>query len=301
MENPLISIIIPAKNAQPAIKKCLDALLSLDYPAYEVIVINDGSGDETGELLAGCRNIKVLTTSGIGPAAARNLALKEAKGDFIAFTDADCLVDKKWLQELLRGFMDQKVAGAGGIQKAAADETRFGRNVQRFLEAFGFISGYMQTSRQMRRTKHNPSCNVMYRKSVLLETGGFLEGLWPGEDVELDYRIRKKGYRLIFNPAAAVYHYRVKNLRDFSRMMFNYGCWSAGYLLKRYGIIRVVDAIPILLAVSLTLVLYNCAFGLLFLATLLFLVRFRLAVLGIFFTALFFWNLGFFRGLTKKE
>src|ERR1035437_10087004 len=101
---PLVSIIIPAKNASSHINACLDSLKKLEYPDYEVLIINDGSSYPTKDILASFSGIRVIETAGIGPSAARNLGLKEAKGEYIAFTDADCIVHPQWLKELLKGF-----------------------------------------------------------------------------------------------------------------------------------------------------------------------------------------------------
>ena len=231
MNNNFVSVIIPAKNSQVTIKKCLDSLLNSGCTAYELIVINDGSTDETEKILSGYNNIKVLKTEGVGPSKARNIGIAQARGEFIAFTDADCIAGNNWLEELLKGFLDDKVAGVGGSQKSPEDDTEFGKRVQEFFSIFGFASEYVKAGAGIRQTNHNPSCNSIYRKAVLIEAGGFMESLWPGEDVELDYRIKKKGYRFIFNPAAVVFHYRSADINKFSAMMFRYGK-SQGFLVR---------------------------------------------------------------------
>jgi len=307
MNTPLVSIIIPARNAQSTMRKCLDSVFNLNYPNYEIIVINDGSTDNTAKILSGYNNIKVLITAGEGPSKARNTALKEARGEFIAFTDSDCIVDAEWLTELLKGFTDEKVGGVGGIQKVPEDDSAFGKAVQEFLSLFGFISDYMKSDLKMRQTNHNPTCNVMYRKALLLELGGFLVNLWPGEDVEIDYRIRKRGYRLMFNPKAVVFHYRVDNFSDYSRMMFRYGC-AQGQLVRKYGFFRRIHFLPVFIFIFGIFLGYNIFLGLLI--SLLFLIwlfgialtksRNPILLLRLFFITVFMWNIGFLKGLAKK-
>lgn len=308
MNEPFVSIIIPARNAQSTIKKCLDSIFELNYNHYEVIVINDGSSDSTGKTLAEYPNIKVLTASGVGPSKARNLALEQTTGEFIAFTDADCIVENNWLTELLKGFGDGKIVGVGGTQKSPADDSWFGKRVQDFLCAFGFISDYIKSGPAVKPANHNPSCNVMYRKSVLLELEGFLENLWPGEDVEIDYRIKKKGYALAFNPQARVSHYRPATAGAFNRMMFRYGK-AQGWLVKRYGIFRVIHLVPILFLILLCLFPFNrflvfllIFLGVIFLAIKLFLnSKDPFFVFWLFICAALNWNIGFFSGLFKKK
>jgi len=303
MNKPLISIIIPAKNAHATLKKCLDSIFHLHYDSSQVIIVNDGSDDDTAAILKNYPDITVIATDGKGPSYSRNLALKEAKGEFVAFTDADCIVDSEWINELLKGFEEETVAGAGGAQKGPADDTPFGMLVQEFLLTFGFVSDYMHHGIHMRPTRHNPTCNTMYRRSVLLEMNGFLDGLWPGEDVELDYRIIKKGYCLMFNPAAIVFHYRPGSFARYRRMMFRYGV-AQGFLVRRYGFFRLVHLVPEALLLLMALFIFNAQIGLLvfsivFIALLLkvFLQsKHPLSALKLLAVTLFSWNLGFVYG-----
>lgn len=304
MSGLLVSIIIPAKNAQATIKKCVDSILRQSYKNYELIVVNDGSTDKTAQILRDYPQARVLTALGTGPSKARNMGIAQAKGEFTAFTDADCVVDGDWIVELLKGFTNEKVAGVGGSQRSPEDEFWFGKKVQDFLSIFGFISGYIQSAPKMRLTNHNPSCNVMYRKSILVETGGFLAGLWPGEDVELDYRIKRKGCLLMFNPQAVVYHYRLSNLKEFSRMMFRYG-QAQGFLVRRYGFFRAIHFVPVFILLLTLLFLWNVIFGLsvFILITAVIFVRLLMKtnnpflMLRFLFETIFAWNSGFLSGL----
>lgn len=306
MTGPLVSIIIPAKNAQATIKKCIDSIVRQSYKNYELIVVNDGSTDKTAQILADYPQARVLTTPGTGPSKARNTGIAQAKGEFVAFTDADCVVDYHWIEELLRGFINEQISGTGGSQRSPEDDSWFGKKVQDFLSIFGFISGYMKSGPKMRLTNHNPSCNVMYRKSILVESGGFLAGLWPGEDVELDYRIKKKGYLLMFNPQAVVYHYRPNSLGKFCVMMYKYG-WAQGFLVRKYGIFRMIQVLPILALISFILLLSfysQCKFFIIFLLILSFsgsIIRFSLNPILLFLGICGFilWHSGYIRGLIK--
>jgi len=246
MPNAFVTIVIPAKNAQSSMNKCLDSVLKLDYSPYEVIVINDGSTDNTAGILDAYPGIKVINTSGVGPAKARNTAVKQARGEFIAFTDADCYADKDWLTELIAGFTAADIASVGGCQRPAVDEGLFGKQVFRFMLKSGLLTDYGRScSGNTARVSHNPSCNSMYRKEIFLQAGGFLEGLWPGEDVELDRRLSGKGFLMVFNPRAVVYHYRVRDRRAFLRMMDRYG-WAQAILVKKHGFFRRIQLAPLI-------------------------------------------------------
>ena len=263
INSPLVSIIIAAKNSEKTIEKSVQSVLNLQYKNFELILANDGSSDSTGMLMnkyAVNKNVIVITTEGAGPSEARNAAVRKAAGDYIAFTDGDCIVDRFWIDELLKGFEMQMIASSGiaavgGDQKSPEDDTQFGKLVQGFMKSVGFVTGYVKSSAGSKDNKpkiypvsHNPTCNVMYRKEIFNQHAGFLKGLWPGEDVEFDYRIKRSGYAIMYNPDAVVYHYRVNNIKKFVRMMVNYGKVQA-VLVKMYGLFRKIHYVPVLLAV----------------------------------------------------
>lgn len=249
---PKVSIVIPVKNCKSTIDKCVDSLLGIQYPDYEILFIDDASTDSTEDIIKermakdGAGRISLLTGQD-GPSVARNQGIAEAKGEYIAFTDGDCVVDREWLKELVKA-CGEGVAGAGGIQLSPPDDTAFGRSVHDFMAKIGFITGYMQghAGCEARTVEHNPTCNALYRKDVLQKAGGFLESLWPGEDVELDYRLTKDGNRLTFTPHAVVYHYRPATLGRFRRMMFNYGKAQA-FLVSKYGVFRKIQIVPFII------------------------------------------------------
>jgi cellulose synthase/poly-beta-1,6-N-acetylglucosamine synthase-like glycosyltransferase len=251
MSEPFISVIVPAYNSEKTIRRCIESLLNVDYPGYEIIIVDDGSIDRTKQILFEYEHkIQVIEGEHIGPSRCRNIALEKAKGDFIAFTDSDCIVERNWLSELLKGFTSDKVAGSGGIQLSPSDETNFGKRVQEFFELTGFLGGYIKSigSEALKEVPHNPSCNAMYRKDALIDIGGFDEKLWPCEDVDLDYRLTKKGHIFVFNPKAIVYHYRPQSLKALLKMMLRYGKVQ-GILTRRYGIFRKIQIIAIFLTI----------------------------------------------------
>jgi len=252
--HPAISVVIPVHNARKTIEKCLKSLSELNYPAYEVIVVDDGSTDDTADLCAAHEWVRLIRLDKGGPGRARNAGIEVAKGDLIAVTDGDCVVDREWLKELAEGFTAEDVAGVGGDQRSPDDETGTGRLIQDFLKTIGFMTEYIKTGSVAHETNHNASCNVAYRKTVLNEVGGFDETLWPGEDVELDLRIKKRGYRLLYNPRAVVGHYRPDTYREFARMMRRYGACHRE-LVTRYGPFRKLHFEPLVLILAVAVAL----------------------------------------------
>ncbi|HBU68876.1 MAG TPA: hypothetical protein DEE98_00655 [Elusimicrobia bacterium] len=318
--NPLVSVIIPAYNSEATVAKCLDSVLSQDYKNIELIVVDDGSTDSTPAILSSYEQrpgVKVIKVINGGPSKARNLGIQYSKGEFLAFTDADCIVKADWITRLLECFNSDAVAGAGGDQLSPPDETGFGKTVNDFMRAIGFISDYIKDKAggPAKVVSHNPTCNVMYRREIISKLGAFLEELWPGEDVELDYRIIKAGHRLLYTPGAVVYHYRPKTLALFSKMMNRYG-YAQAFLVKKYGFWRVLHFVPVILpllvvydasiwAYDLPLFVLTNAIG----AALIYLyfsVKSGSAVKGsryfvLYFVTLFSWLKGFYFEILRKK
>ena len=259
MSSHIVSVIVPVYNAQKTIEKCVESLCTLQYDNLEIIIIDDGSTDKTRQFLAQHRErINLIEAEHIGPSKCRNLAAKKARGAFLAFTDSDCIVDKEWIDELLKGFDNEDVVAVGGSQHSPADETIFGKKVQLFFESTGFLGGYIKKNNVSKiiEVEHNPSCNVMYKKNIFLKIGGFDEGLWPSEDVDLDYRLKRKGHCFKYNSLAKVYHYRPQTLKSLCSMMYRYGTMQ-GILTKRYGMFRPIQFVPIVFIIFVTLIIFR--------------------------------------------
>ena len=138
----------------------------------------------------------------------------------------------------------------------------FAKSVQQYFESIGFMTGYIQKGKDPApvETPHNPSCNVLYRRSAFEEVGGFDEKLWPGEDCDLDRRVTLAGHRHLFQSRAVVYHHRPSSFAAFGRMMGAYGRVQM-LLVRRYGPHRKLHFVP--LAVALALLALAAGFWLL--------------------------------------
>ena len=312
---PLITIIVPVRNEEKTIEKCLQSLKSLDYPNYEIIVVNDGSTDGTEKILKKFDTIVVLNTEGVGPSMARNLAIENAKGEYLAFTDGDCLIDKDWLNQLLAYFKDTNIMGVGGNQLCPEDETPFGKDVHDFLNLIAFSTDYLKSGKEVMNIRHNPTCNMMYRRAAFQQMGGIQKDLWPCEDLEFDCRLTRSGYTLIYNPRAVVYHYRPKNLKKFGQMHFRYGRAHVK-LVRRYGFMEKIHYIPpiilSLLILESFLLLYNPIIAIAVLCCLMILPLFYFLLklksllkafkyYGMLLVTIISWTMGFIRGLADKN
>ncbi|NJL29317.1 MAG: glycosyltransferase, partial [Thermoanaerobaculia bacterium] len=243
---PLVSVVIAAYNAETTLARCIDSILDQTYAPLELIVVDDGSTDGTAEVLARhphSGSFEVVRLANGGPSRARNQGVEHASGQILAFFDSDCHLDARCIEELVLGLDAAEVASVGGSQSPPADQGELGNAVQRYFEAVGFMTGYVQGegTGAIVTTAHNPSCNVLYRREVFEQLGGFDEGLWPGEDVDLDYRATRAGWRHRFNPRAVIYHYRPASPASLRRMFFSYGR-AQMLLVRRYGPFRKLHA-----------------------------------------------------------
>ena len=225
MANKEVFIIIPTKNEGDVLKNCLNSIQNVDYPKDKigVIIVDGHSQDNTVEIAKkyGCK----VVYEDVGTISyARDLGVKCAKGEFIAFTDADCVVDRNWIKNLIKYFDDEKIVSVGGPNITPEDDTEFAKCVGAVLS---FLSKpgarYGLDANATIEIFHNPTCNVMYRKKILEEIGGFNHDLVTCDDEELDYRIREKKYKILYTPDAKVYHYRRPTWRRFAKMAYNYG------------------------------------------------------------------------------
>ena len=218
----MVSIIIPAYNAEKTIGQCLKALLEQSYPAdsYEVIVVDDGSTDKTGEIAQGYK-VRYIRQENQGPAVARNKGTQEAKGEIILFTDSDCVPDVHWAGEMAKSFKDPEIAAVKGAYKT---------NQKSLVARFAQI----EFEERYEMLKKADSIDMIdtysagFRRDIFLKTGGF-DASFPSannEDTELSYRMSKLGLKMVFNPGAIVYHLNhPDSIMKYARLKFWRGYW----------------------------------------------------------------------------
>ncbi|HNV72793.1 MAG TPA: glycosyltransferase [Candidatus Ozemobacteraceae bacterium] len=245
---PFVSIVVVGRNVERTLAECLDSISQLNYPTFEILYIDDGSEDRSIAIARRFSSVQQLASQGRGPSAARNLGIRQAHGDFVAFTDADCTVDRNWLKELVEQLSSHpEVAGVGGRQQPSLRACDFELELYAFMESVSSLIDYVRSPAPDAAipVAHNPSCNVLYRRDALMHIGGFREHLWPGEDVDLDYRFTRNGQSLLYHAKAIVFHDKPKNLSDWIAMMNRYG-WAQGVLCRIHGVFRRLHFVALL-------------------------------------------------------
>lgn len=215
---PRVSVLICARNAAETLDECLRSVAALDYPDFEVILVNDGSTDATGEIARGYTDVTVMDTSHGGLSAARNAALHRATGAIVAYTDADVCVDPAWLIYLVQPFLRSDVVGAGGPNVVPEDDPWMAQCVARSPGAPTHVL------LDDRAAEHVPGCNMAYRRDALLAIGGFDPTYHAaGDDVDVCWRLQARGQQIGFAPSALVWHRHRRTIRGYWRQQVGYG------------------------------------------------------------------------------
>ena len=212
---PGVSIIVPTFNSELTIDECLRSILELDYPKQllEVIVIDGGSTDATTER-AKAYPVKLISSQ-LNPPAAYNLVLKTAEKEIIGLIDSDAKVEKGWLRKLVKHLNDPKVAGASGTVETWNKDKLVPRAI-----------GYELSSRYRRlpnTVERVATMNLLLKKKVTMEIGGFDEALPTQYDTDIGARLAQAGYRIAFDSEAICYHFHRSTLRTFFKQQYKYG------------------------------------------------------------------------------
>lgn len=229
-----ISIVIPAYNAVRTIGAALDACRAVDWPDKEIIVVDDGSTDDTAGVVARFPEVMLVRRPNGGPAAARNSGWRAARGDVVFFTDSDCLPHGDVLQKIAPHFNRPETAGAGGTYGIANGHSLLARLIHMEI---------MWRHRNMGGdVDFLGSFNCAYRRSALERVGGFNEEYKnaSGEDNDLSYRVLKSGYKLAFEKGAAVDHFHEESLTQYLARQYRHGMWRVK-LLKEHRDMRTGD------------------------------------------------------------
>lgn len=188
-----ISVIIPAKNSQRTIRKCLMHVLNQSYKPYEIIVVDGGSTDRTREIAA-AYGAKVLVEpfhKGNYPGIGRNFGAKNACGQILSFLDSDCYPEKNWLMKVEKNLSDENV-GIYGIIVRDGSNSRLSRAYHYLIREINYDFA--------------PSRCMSIRKNIFEKINGFDETLTAGEDNDLSYKVRNSGYKIIIDKKTKVYH-----------------------------------------------------------------------------------------------
>jgi len=223
---PRVSVVVCTYNGAATLSQCLEGILTLHYPNYEVIVVSDGSTDGSAELAASFEGVRVIETPQRGLAAARNTGMDAATGDIVAYIDDDAIPDPDWLKHFASTFASGPYAAAGGPNVLPPGSSAVAQCV---ANAPGGPTHVLVSDRE---AEHIPGCNMAIRKRDLEAIGGFdPQFRAAGDDVDVCWRLLDSGKRIAFSPGAVVWHHRRRTVRAYLRQQRGYG--KAEALLER--------------------------------------------------------------------
>lgn len=226
----LCSVIVPVYNGARVIERCLDALAGQRVApcGYEIIVVDDGSVDDTAGTVEGWAarhpdiNLRLIRQPNQGPAAARNHGARCAGSPLLLFTDSDCAPLPGWIEEMSAPFAEPAVTGAKGTY--VTGQTTL---IPRFVQA-EYEDRY-DRMRHVAQIDFIDTYSAAYRREIFLENGGFDSIFTTAsvEDQEFSFRLAQKGYRLVFAPGAQVSHLHDSGLSEYFRRKYFIGFWKA--------------------------------------------------------------------------
>ena len=228
---PRVSIVIACPGDSWMLQECLRAIAAQTYRNFEVIVLPDEGG-----VAERSSAISTIPTGKVRPAEKRNIGIRAATGEIVAFIDDDAYPDAHWLEYAVKYFGDETIGAVGGPGVTPPNDPYLAQIGGRVYDN-PLVSGtyrYRYRAGGVRRDADDyPSCNLFVRTSLLRKIGGYRTDFWPGEDTLLCKDIIDAGARIVYDPWVIVYHHRRALLGAHLRQLGRYA-FHRGYFVKRY-------------------------------------------------------------------
>ena len=216
---PKVSVVVASYNGVRTLKPCLESLQRLNYPDYEIILVDDGSTDATPQIASAFPTVRCIRhEKNFGLSIARNTGIEAAAGEIVAFTDSDCRADADWLYYLVGSLVGSEFVGVGGPNLLPPEDSRVAAAV---MVSPGGPAHVMLTDRE---AEHIPGCNMAFFKDALEGIGEF-DPIFTkaGDDVDVCWRLQQAGCKIGFSPSAFVWHYRRSTVAAYLKQQEGYG------------------------------------------------------------------------------
>ncbi len=250
MEEIKYSVVIPSYNSNKSIRKCLDSVISQDFPHKFEIIVVDSSSDDTAAIIKNeypdVRLIRLEKRTDQGKA--RNIGVSQARGEAIFFIDSDCVAQPGWMKSLLPA-LDKGYAAAGGPVMNGNPETSCS------WAGYFFEFNDLLPSRKEGPVGHVGSCNSCYKKEIFLKYGGFPGGLkYAVEDLMYNWFLSREGVRMYYEPEAVVAHFHREKASSYIKHQYKLArgtiqllsnTHTSGWWLTKYPILS-LPVLPLL-------------------------------------------------------
>jgi len=233
---PFVSFIIPTFNVEKYITKVLNFIKRQKHPLakLEIIIIDDNSTDRTLKRIKSFQkqfpNFKLIVkkpSQQKGAAVSTNIGIKNSRGELIALVDGDAVLAPNWLKEILPQFKDPKVGMVAGVIKTANPKNLWAAFAGRELED-------RYDAIEESEVDHVSTCNTIYRREIFSRVGMFNEDLFYGYDVDMSYRVRRAGYKILLAKKTYCLHYWKESFKEYLKQLYNTG----------YARLRILEKFP---------------------------------------------------------
>jgi len=224
------SIIIPVKYKNNYLLESINNCLKLNYQNFEILIFPDE------EFAYNNKKVRIIPTGNIGPAEKRDLSLKYAGGDILAFLDDDAYPVYDWLDNSVDYFRDNNIAAVCGPAVTPENDNliqKLSGEIYSSVIAVGNTVFRYRPVNKVFEVDDFPSVNFLIRKKDFRAVGGFDSTFWPGEDTKLCLDIINLGKKIVYAPEVLVYHHRRNSFKKHLIQSYNYAV-HRGYFVKRY-------------------------------------------------------------------
>ena len=244
---PFVSVIVSTHDRPEQLSMCLPPLLSQHYPHYEVIIVDNApstsaTADLVRQIYGDIVKLRYIREDCPGLSRGLNRGITAARGEILAFTDDDVVVDSYWLLELVKAFsIADDVTCVTGLVLPLELETP----AQILFEEYGgFSKGFIRRVYDMLDNhpkeplypytvgRFGTGASMAFRSAFLRSVGGFDPALQCGMDIAAFFQVVRWGYKLVYEPAALVYHLHRRDYADLRKQIYNYGVALTAYLTK---------------------------------------------------------------------
>lgn len=239
------SIIIPLYNRPAEIRELLDSLTCQVEQNFEVVIVEDGSVEASGDIVEGYRDrldVKYFFKANSGPGLSRNYGAERASGEYFIFLDSDCIVPPQYTAELARELAERPVDAFGGPD-AAHDSFSDQQKAINYSMTSTLTTGGIRGKKKSMEKFHPRSFNMGFSRRVFDVTGGF-SGMRFGEDIDVSIRIMESGFNTRLFPGAYVFHKRRTSWKKFFKQIYNSGIARINLFILHPGSLKIVHLLP---------------------------------------------------------
>lgn len=229
-----VSIIVAVKSFCWNLKECVNRCLELDFDDYEILILPDLSFSE--QSLPQSLKIKIIPTGSITAPKKRDIGVREARGEIVAFLDDDAYPDKDWLKEAIKVFAESDNIGCVCGPAVTPKNDSILQKGSGLVYSSVLVSGnhiFRYIPKLRKEVFDFPSCNFLIRKNLFNQVGGFDKPFWPGEDTFLCLKVLEADKKMIYDPKVLVFHHRRSLFKAHFNQIKSYAL-HRGYFAKRY-------------------------------------------------------------------